>query len=605
MKRLIFLFWCLSAFAVSDPVYAGTHEDSSPGPGPVPDSRVLVFFVDSLRPDITDKMVAEGLLPNIKRLFYGQGLRFENCFTIFPSLTVAAYAAFLTGNRPDRSGFKAMSYFERFPTRKQNIVKRAFGIRESFPRYYDLMTDREKAPEVLKQNGAKTLYDHLGEGFHSTIVPIIPMIAPQAWPHLAANEIPRPYAAASEVRKKLDEINAKYALRYMVTDPRAEILLVWFSELDSLQHRSPEGQSGEEARSILAENDRWIGTIYDALVKESGGRKPYVVLFSDHGAYGGENGVYNQPYHLGHDFFYRSLKMNARGPDYSITHPGTDPQSYAYADIIGSGQARIFLPVADGLSGNWDRPNTLRELANYGLGPNRRPVNLIRELMELDLTDRNVFPGKVDPRPVDLAFIKISKDLVYVIGQAGSEALIFSKEEGGRAFYRYLPVRNVLQNENRELSYEESSGADPFGYLTDPGFKAPDVHQFIREFREDREWLEATCKTAYPDAVSAIARVFMWRPELEHLARSRDPDIWLSAKLGWSFRIDGIKGTDHGPLLRTAMRSTLMISGPNIRAGTDPAPRRIVEIAPTLLQMAGYKKRTSFETGPIEGIYEG
>ena len=108
-----------------------------------------------------------------------------------------------------------------------------------------------------------------------------------------------------------------------------------------------------------------------------------------------------------------------------MDHPGMDIASYAYIDNMGRGQARIFLPVGDSMSWNWQRPNSLYQLRHYGLGPNRKPVDLIQELLNIDLTERNKFPGKIDPHPVNLAFVKLSEEMIYVAGQGGTEALIW------------------------------------------------------------------------------------------------------------------------------------------------------------------------------------
>ena len=65
----LFLIASGTSYAQDRPPIAGMK-------GPIPDSRVLVIFVDSLRPDIVETMVAQGKLPNIKKLFFDQGLRF-------------------------------------------------------------------------------------------------------------------------------------------------------------------------------------------------------------------------------------------------------------------------------------------------------------------------------------------------------------------------------------------------------------------------------------------------------------------------------------------------------------------------------------------------
>jgi hypothetical protein len=327
-------------------------------------------------------------------------------------------------------------------------------------------------------------------------------------------------------------------------------------------------------------------------------------LFSDHGGYGGENNIYNQPYYLGRDFFYKQLKVNVRGPDHSVHLTGSDLESYAYIDNMGRGESRIFLPVGDILSGNWERPNTLYELEHYGLGPNRKSIDLIQEILSINLEARNKFPGKIDPHPVDLLFVKISENLIYVIRQGGARALIEVERDGKNLRTRYRPVENVVQEENGKLTYTDTLTKDPFGYLKDPKFHAPDPSKFIQEFHTDQEWLDATYETSYPDAITALTRSLVWSPELVHLAKSQDPDIWLSAAPGWNFRFEDINGADHGAILRDSMHATLMFSGTNIRTGVDPTPHRIIDVTPTLLQLIGYKGKADLDSVPIEGIYE-
>lgn len=595
---LIYLMICLSSAGPA------TAENTSPLKGPPPDAKILFIFVDSLRPDIVDDMVAKGQLPTIKKLFYDQGLRFTNFFSTFPSLTVNATGCLLTGKWPDQTGLKAQSLFERFPTHKKNIWKRMFFIPENYPRFFNMLVKVEKAPEILKRNKIKALYDILGEQYHSAIVPVSPTVAPWAWPHIAANEAKKTHRVVTESLETLDDLNGKYALRYMIPDTRVKLLMVWFTEMDEDQHRHDSGQFDPEVQKELINVDRWMEKLYQGLLKEDNGRIPYVVLFSDHGAYGGENGIYNQPYYLSRDFFFQTLKINVRGPDYVMHHPGTDVNSYAYIDNMGRGQAQIFLPVADSLADNWTRPNTLYELEHYGRGPNRKPVNLIRGLLDINLDTRNKFPGKIDPHPVDLVFVKLAKDLIYVIKQGGTSALIQIEEKNGLLRYRYTSVQGLTQDSNGRLTFQEVTGPDPFGYLTNPKFHAPDPLQFIKEYHTDQEWLDATYETDYPDAVTAITHALHWKPELQYLAASRDPDIWISATPGWNFRIEDINGTDHGAILKDAMHATLMFSGPNIRHGVDPTPHRIIDITPTLMQLLSNHKKTDFDSGPIQGIYE-
>ncbi|HOW58334.1 MAG TPA: alkaline phosphatase family protein [Candidatus Omnitrophota bacterium] len=603
MKRILLWLFLAIWFTSSVPAHAASTASRGTHKAALPDSKILFIFVDSLRPDVVDDMVDKGQLPTIKKLFYDQGLRFPNFFSTFPSLTITAFTCLITGKWQDQSGLKAQSVFERFPVRKKNIMKRMFFIPEHFPRYFNLLSRVDKPSFILKQNGIKAFYDYLGEKYHSSVVPVHPLIAPWAWPHVAANDVEHPYRVTIEAAERLDNVNGLYGLRYMVPDTRGKLFLLWFTEMDEDQHRYEWGQFSQEVRKKIEGVDKWIGKLHEAFMREDNGRAPYVVFFSDHGSYGGMGGIYNQPYYLDRDFFYKTLKMNVRSPDYVISHPGTDLSSFTFIDNMGRGQARIFLPVGDSNSGKWDRPNTLYELQHYGLGPNREPVNLIRELLNIDLSQRNKFPEKIDPHPVDFLIIKLSEELIYIAKRTGNDALIHIESTEGKLRYRYEPAHNVSQDAKGSLNYEAASADDPFGYLKHPHFHTPDPEKFIGEFHNDQEWLEATYETDYPDAISAIVHALMWKPEFAPMAKAQDPDIWLSATPGWNFRSEDIHGADHGSAYKDSLRSILMLSGPNIRSGIDPSPHRIIDVTPTLFQILDHSEKTDFDSEPIGGIF--
>ncbi|MBI1977929.1 MAG: alkaline phosphatase family protein [Candidatus Omnitrophica bacterium] len=563
-----------------------------------------MIYIDGLRPDNVDEMVREGKLPNIKRLFYDGGLRFQNFFTTFPSNTIIANGVFLSGKWPEQTGLKTQSFFERFEVRRPNFLKRLWQ-RKRYPHYDNLLMETDVAPGILKEFRARTLYNYLGNRFHFTVVPISPYTAPPAWPHVAANTVEKPYQVTAEAAKRLDDINAAYARRYMASDLYGRVFWVWFPDMDHEQHADEWGQFGK-IRESLIDDDRMIGEIYDAMNRGENKGKTYIILFSDHGAYGGRNGVYNQPYYLGRDFFYKTLKMNVRGPDYSMTHPGTDSKSFAFVDNMGRGHAEIYLPVKNALSRDWSRPNTLYELEHYGFGPNRKPLNLVEALLKLNLSSQNERPA-VDPRPVEFLMLKLSEELIYLARKDGSQALIRTRREGSKVFYRYLPVKYLKQDENGKIEYKEAFSQDPLGYLKSAKFHPEGfdtAEAFLKEEHSPNIWLKASYETDFPDAVTAIAKFLNWSPKLSYLAKARDPDMIVSSAEGWNFRIEPIKGADHGSLARDSMRATFMISGPNIRKGVVEEPHRIIELAPTVLHMIGYAKKTDFEANAIRDLYE-
>ncbi len=566
-------------------------------------SRVVVIYVDGLRPDTLDEMVRGGRLPAIRKMFYEEGLQIKNFFTIFPSNTIIANGVLLTGKWPSETGLKTQSYFKRYATRPQSAFKRFFRIKQTYPIQSNLLTNTDVGPRILKQNKVRALYNYLGEGYHASVVPISPYTAPSAWPHIAANYVDNPLKITEEAPEKLDDINGLYAVQYMSTDSRGRLYFIWFPGIDEDQHQDPWGQFGP-MRNRIDRLDTWIDRIHTAFQKHFPKDKLYFVLLSDHGAYGGSGGVYNYPFHIGRDFFYEQMKMNVLGPDFTIHHPGTDFNSFVYVDNMGRGQCRLYFPVGDSTSGDWSRPNTLYELENYSLGPNRQTVNLLDEILDIDLSDKKHFPDQVNPHPVEFAIVKLSHHQFFVRKQGGAQALIEIEGPDSNEKFRYTPVRHLHGVRDGRFVFEEDWSRDPFGYLENKKFHAtPSTKEFLKKSWDQQTWLEASYETNYPDAVVAVAKSLSWNSKYQADERSEDGDIQLSAMPGWNFRIENIKGADHGSLAHSSMRATFLIAGPGIKKGVEEKPHRMLEVAPTLLQLIGYDQPTDCEASPMDTIY--
>ena len=296
--------------------------------------------------------------------------------------------------------------------------------------------------------------------------------------------------------------------------------------------------------------------------------------------------------------------MNVRGPDFSITHPGTDTGTFVFVDNMGRGQAKLYFPLRDATSGDWQRPNFFYELEEYGLGPNRPKINLIRAISEIDLSKRNILPGKADPHPVELLITKISDEMLYLRRFDGSQALILirSLDKESRQ-YRYVPVSSFHQKTDGTVDYEETRDQDPLGYLHNPNFNFSEGREtFFDHYHNELEWLKASYQTEYPDAVVNLVRSLTWNPRFKKAQESRQPDLVLSAAPGWNFRIEDIEGADHGHLRADSTRITFMMSGPDLRKGVVESPHHLIELAPTLLYLLNYGIKTDFDAEPIREI---
>jgi arylsulfatase A-like enzyme len=573
---------------------------------PVPQARVLLWYVDGLRPDVLRAMAAEGLLPNLRRVFVDGGVACPRAFTVFPSNTLIANGALFTGRFSDRTGVKAQHQFERSmsirpaPWRRGPAIQPMPDARE--PRVINLLDKYAPADthQFLTAHGVPTLGSRLGKAFRFTTLPILPINPPPQWFHRAVNTL-GPLGLSVRLPTRLDLVNAHYLVEDLLGDPDARVIAAWFPQADKTCHTHGRGQFGP-ARQDLLRVDEYFGWALARLREVGWLEQTYFLLVSDHGHVGGDQGV-NRRANLPRDWAHRALGCNARVVGRQWTHAGISPERFVFVDNQGAGQAKIFLPNGSYFFGAWRR-NRLYDLTHYQLRPSQPSVNLLESLAAF----RGPEAQADDPAPVDLVLVKLDDHRVFVYRDAQRQALI-SRLPGvaRRPLYRYEPVSRLEQSPDGALHFEAAvPGQDPLGYLQDPGFRAPGgAAAWLAEPHTDREWLEATADTRYPDAVVGFSTFFAWQPPLEGLAALRDPDVVVTAAPGWSFRSDDGEGTDHGSPLADAARMTLFAAGPGLSPGTVQAPQRIVDVLPTILEMVGAPyDPDSMDGRPIPLAYE-
>jgi hypothetical protein len=561
---------------------------------PVPGARVLLIYVDGLRPDVLREMAEAGFLPHFKSAFLDRGVECPWASTVFPSNTLIANGSLFTGLFSDRTGIKSQNQFERSTLKPRGQLSAWLpdGFIPMPPTRVLNLLDKyapEQTHAFLIKRQVPTLASRLDKAFKFTTLPIAPLNPPPQWLHRAVNTI-GPFGLSTKLPWRLDGVNAQYAVEELLGDPEARIIAVWFPMADKTCHHSGRGQFGA-ARRDLALADRYLGRILARLRQVRWEESTYLVLVSDHGHLGGEASV-NQACNLPRDWAHRRLGCNVRVVGQEWTHPGIDESRFFFFDNQGAGQAKLFLPYGSYFRGPWRR-NRLYELTRYELRPAQPPVNLLESLTE--------FPA------VDLILVKLDDRRTFLYRDEDRQAILHrTTDTAGQERYRYEPVRRLTQSSNGDLHYDPPSPSlDPLGYLQDPHFLSATVPGWIDSPRTAAEWLEATARTPYPDAVVAMAKFFAWAPPVADLADVRDPDLVVTAAEGWSFRSDDGEGTDHGYPLAPSMRMSLFLAGPNIRAGVLMAPQRIVDVMPTLLEMVGWPYDPSELDGrAITGIYD-
>ena len=246
---------------------------------------------------------------------------------------------------------------------------------------------------------------------------------------------------------------------------------------------------------------------------------------------------------------------------------------------------------------------------------------------------RNNVQPELSNRPVDFSALRIPRsqiasilnadlqsngDPIWLYGGKDNQALIFSRSDrNDRLSLRYLPISNLRQDQDGEISFESVSwhGGLPLKIWEDPQFKIPAYatrETWLSGWHTELEWLQALHKTEYSNGLiglhEQLAKHHLGSLEVDEAGLSVDerlmrrfrlhqrdfaePDLLILANNHWNFDVRGFNpGGNHGSFFRVSTHSTLMMAG-GPRTGI-PSGMTIVEpydslsFAPTLLALLG------------------
>jgi hypothetical protein len=294
--------------------------------------------------------------------------------------------------------------------------------------------------------------------------------------------------------------------------------------------------------------------------------------------------------------------------------------------------------------------NTVHQLQNYvaGIAPDGlvlksdSSLDLEKSFAHVNyfsllhgLTVRNNVQAGVVNRPVDLIAMRIpaelvkpsisqsgiGPDVVWVSAGPDQQALILAREdESGQLSFRYLPIKNLTQDESGRLHFESSPwrAGLPLQILEDPLLDLPSQSQsqsreaWLSEWHTDLEWLHALHKTHYSNGLIGlheqlarhnVGRLSLDEPGLsadERLLRrllrrqreNTEADLLVVANDHWNFDVRGFNpGGNHGSFFRISTHSTFMLAGGDRttipRATLVEEPYDSLSFVPTVLALTG------------------
>ena len=602
------------------PVVTGEGE-----PPRVQDAHVLILFVDGLRYDVLKEMVHEGYLPNLKRIFFDNGADVENCFTISPANTLPATVAFLTGCWPDRTGFFSQIRFDRESGRLDYLLDVSGPVdtaRAIDPPWWSAQSVEDGGPRLLSSFLASA-----DKSFASTMLPVVLDFPPDLWFQRMANEIGL-FRAEQLKTSLIDRVQTAHAVEQVVKKEH-DAMMIWYPSVDTLGHRTRRGLFGA-SRVALAQLDADLPELEQALADEEITDSTYFVLFADHGSTGGRV-ILPRTCDLANSFFFAGIRdedgdgrpddegglgLNVRYLEQDVpiqrTHSDLAKEEFMICATQAYSAGWISLPKGSFDSRDWSAPNTFAELLHYSVDGAMEPVNLPRRLLGIRVDDR-IEPGRVSDRPVELVLCPAPPNQVLVLGQAG-DAVIERRprpEGGSRAFeYRYRVVEPIRVGPDGEplLLDAPPEAPDPLGYRRSPAILELERTQpgWLSAWHDDRAWLEATAKTAYPDFVCALSHHLLDDPRAPAFDPALRFDLFVVAARGWNLGPGSRPpSVHHGSPDRESVHVPFLVAGPGVTPGVRVArSARIIDIMPTILDLLDVEyDPESLDGRPARGIF--
>ncbi len=323
-------------------------------------------------------------------------------------------------------------------------------------------------------------------------------------------------------------------------------------------------------------------------------------------------------------------------------------------DTFDSRSIKIEDVIAAGAMGD---PNSVYQLQNYVAGLSDEGLSLdASKHIDFDKSFKRINYFKVlhgqkvlnnvqrdvTNRPIDFVAVRVpaaavsgslpegttgNEDPIWLFGGDDKQALLLSRQAAdGSLSYRYLPISGLSQDTAGKVSFQvrEWSGGFPLKFFEDRNLGVVDRAAWLSDWHTEIEWLRATHKTMYSNAIIGLNEQMdrhplsgsedsALSPDEKLIARFRqrqrhltEADMLILANNHWNFDVRGFNpGGNHGSFFRVSTNSTFMIAGgakTGIPRGlTVDEPYDGMSFTPTILRLMG---KIDDENRPTSELYD-
>lgn len=283
----------------------------------MPYKRCVMILADGARPDVLEKLLQAGRLPNIKEYLVGPG-SFHHGVTSFPSTTGPAYMPFLTGCHPGTCNVPGIRWFDKeiYSTRPWSHQKfRSYVGFESYLMNKDMRSELKTLFQLIPRSFNIFSSINRGVSFENNKTRFF-RIWHWYYGHLTDHWSLVDKTAHRKLVKSLDQ--------------NPEFIFAVFPGIDEYSHI---GDVFSEATfAAYEEIDRTIGDLVSALKRKNFLDETIIVIVSDHGLSATQA-------HLGINQF-----LEKRGVK-TFYYPVIFKWGFAAANMVsGNGMAHLYFP---------------------------------------------------------------------------------------------------------------------------------------------------------------------------------------------------------------------------------------------------------------------